>query len=370
MYHFDKEALELMRKIYNEFCLTSNCFEFINPSRLDKMNFIISGNDEKSLQIVRELRGLHSFFSTYKLEMNLCSGNRDPVEFLKRFKEIYPGGMGLLVADNAYYSWLIDDSPQQTFNIGLIRPDFGEDYIQKMVAHQAPEHYALHIRTVKDKKNHLGTSLGCYRKDLKKYEAIAVRNDSIESWVYAAYIYHELKLLYDYTPAFYITENSWTALPPEESFKLFWELGIRPRTPQYATLQDIMVNNSVLFVEPKRFSVSTCSRVNCWQQEQKKGVGDYGFYFFDEDFDELLKSPELNPDDILYDVNNALHFVPYRSEFEEYWDIIQKERDNLHQVQHKLNFEEETEYRRIHGRQKMELLIDQHLDYVKKLFEL
>lgn len=370
MYHFDKEALELMRKIYNEFCLTSNCFEFINPSRLDKMNFIISGNDEKSLQIVKELRGLHSFFSTYKLEMNLCSGNRDPVEFLKKFKEIYPGGMGLLVADNAYYSWLIDDSPQQTFNIGLIRPDFGEDYIQKMVAHQAPEHYALHIRTVKDKKNHLGTSLGCYRKDLKKYEAIAVRSDSIESWVYAAYISQEMKLLYDYMPRIYILDNSLTTLPLVEVSEFFVELSAGAGILQCSTLRDIMFDNSILFVEPKRFSAITCSRVSCLQREYKKGMGDYGFYFFDEDFDELLKRPEVDPDDILYDVGNILHFVPRRSEFEEYWDIIQRERDNLHQVQHKLNFEEETEYRLIHGRQKMERLIEQHLDYIKKLFEL
>ncbi len=370
MYCFDKEALELMRKIYNEFCLPSNCFVFINPSRLDKMNFLISGNDEKSLQIVQELRGLHSFFSIYKLEMDLCSGNRNPVEFLEKFKEIYPGGMGLLVADNAYYSWLIDDSPQQTFNIGLIRPDFGEDYIQKMVSHQAPEHYALHIRTVKDKQNHLGTSLGCYRKDLKKYDCIAVRNDSIESWVYAAYIYHELKLLYDYTPAFYMLKSGSIALPIEETAELLRALGVRTGILQCPALKDIMLNNSVLFVEPKRFSAVTCSRVNCLHREYKKGIGDYGFYFFDEDFDELLKRQELDPDDILYDVGNALYFVPRHSAFDEYCNIIRKERDNLHQVQHKLNYEEETNYRQIQGQQKVKLLIEQHQGYIKKLFDL
>lgn len=368
MYQVEEKTLDLIQKIYNQFCVSSNCFALSNPSRLKKMTFLVSGCDKTSLQLVQELRALHAFYSTYQLNLDLCSKERNLDLFLEEIKHAHPMGNGLLIADEAYYSWLMDDNKELQASVGLIRPDFNDDYIQKMVTQEMPESYVQHIQGMKDaKKTSLG---GTYRKQIKKYDFIAVRNDSIESWVYAAYIYHEIKLLYGIKPRFIITSDSMEALSTDKCSELLCKLNVAPVIqPSYVKIEELMGQKDILFVVPKRFSTITFARINCLKEHCKLS-GNFGIYVFDEDLQEILADKANNVDDILYDINNILPFIPFQSEFDEYWSVIQKERDKFYASYGENSYQQQAYLRKQYKEKKVEVLIEKHQSYLSKLFQL
>lgn len=365
------ENLSKAQEIYDKFQVGSDCFYFQDLHVLEKTSVLIHNEDATSLLIAKEMQKLHAFYSNYKLDFDLCNKNSAADEisgFASFLKQLSLTGSGFLIAEKAYYEAL--DAKFKT-KLGLITPTFLDDYIAKMVAHQVElGHYVeqqkmtniLRFSTVIGRRVYT-------RRDIGHFDVLVVRTDSLDSVVYAAYIYQEIKLLYGISAAVLFLHKADDIRDLDRCVKLAQDLFIPVENvigdkQVISDISEEIIGFNVLFISPTRHSALTNSRVKCWQKQTNSF--NYGLYVFEEDFRQLCNNQEFNLDDILYDVNSAVMYtLPTPEESEEICMQIQLIRDELYQTPGYARVSHAT-YRDL----KAEQLKKMHQSYLKMLFEL
>lgn len=359
------------QEIYDKFQVGSDCFCFQDLHVLEKTNVLIHGEDATSLLIAAEIKKFHAFYSNYKLGFNLCNKKASADEisgFASISKQLSLTGSGFLIAEREYY-----EAMEHKFKtkLGLITPTFLDDYIAKMVAHQFElGHYVEQQKMTNILRFSTVVGRRVYkRRDIGRFDVLIIRTDSLDSVVYASYLYQEIKLLYGISAAVLLLHKTDDVRDLDRCVKLAQDLFI-PVENVIGTKQVIsdineeIIGFNVLFISPARHSALTSSRMKCWQKQTNSF--NYGLYVFEEDFRQLCNNQEFNLDDILYDVNSAVRYtLPTPEDSEEICMQIQLIRDELHQTPGYAPVSHAT-YRDL----KVEQLKKMHQSYLKMLFEL
>lgn len=152
-----------VRKAYEAYQYQSDCFAFRTDARLAKMIYLIDGKDPISEKIISELRGYHSFYSTYKLDANMSEEpTAEQVQnAINQIRDIGLQGSGMLIA----HPNLIEEYPSYIRMLGLVRTDYDEDYIKLMSDFAIKRHYASRIKVMKEKK-YCNLKKECYKSQI------------------------------------------------------------------------------------------------------------------------------------------------------------------------------------------------------------
>lgn len=364
-------AMDNVRKAYDKYHYSSDCFDFRTDARLDTMIFLVKGNDELSHKIATEIRGKHSFYSTYTIENDLCA---EPTEeqirsFENTIRELDLEGSGMLIAHKLYYSKLIEDYPSTINSLALIRPDYDKDYIQLMVDFTIGRHYASRVRVLKE-KNAAKVGVSNYYKNIMPFDVMVLPSiESLRSLVSAAYIYQEIKLRHNISPKVFVQCSGDMNLEKELAVKLLAGLCVEDinfiNKADTKTLSEIVSSRRVLFVTPQRCSLKMHHDVEEMRKEVKFSPR---FYVVKENLDELLNQPnylssaECFKAKILKDICSNLDVAEQNEE-------VLALRQSLQENINALNLPQSRE---AHdgGTALVENLLEKHQAYLKHLFKI
>lgn len=287
-------AMDKVRKAYDKYRYFSDCFDFRTDVRLEKMIYLVKGSDELSNHIASEIRGKHSFYSTYTLEMNLCAEptTEQVQNFISQVKSLNLQGQGMLIANKQYYSQLIEEYPSFIHMFSLIRPDYDKDYIQLMVDFQIGRHYASRVKVLKE-KNVAKEGIAAYYKHIMPFDVMVLPSvECLSGLVSAAYIYQEIKLRHNITPKVYVQCSGEVCEEKELSGKLLNALCVENvkyiDNTDEQTMSKVVSNYRVLFITPQRCSLKKHRDVEELQKEIKISPC---IYVVEENLDELLNKP-------------------------------------------------------------------------------
>lgn len=268
-------AMDNVRKAYDEYHYSSDCFDFRKDARLDKMTYLIKGNDETSNKIADEVKQHHHFFSIHTLDMNLSDSPDEKAkqEFKSKISKLNLQGTGMLIADKNYYSDLIEENPSLMFKLALVRPSYDSDYIKMMVDFTIGRHYASRVRVLKE-KNASKEGISSYYKNIMPFDVMVLPSvESLRSLVSAAYIYQEIKLRHNITPKVYVQCLGELTSEKELVVKLLDGLCVDDINfidcGDKQTLPKIVSNHRVLFVTPQRCSLKKHHEVEEMRKEIK-----------------------------------------------------------------------------------------------------
>ena len=364
-------AMDNVRKAYDEYHYSSDCFDFRTDARLEKMIYLIKGTDELSNKIASEIRGKHSFYSTYTIASDLCAAPtaEQIQDLIVHIQGLNLQGSGMLIANKYYYSRLIEVSPSFIHTLALIRPDYDTDYIQLMVDFNIGRHYASRVKVLKE-KNAAKVGVSNYYKNIMPFDVLVLPAvESLRSLVSAAYIYQEIKLRYNITPKVYVQCSVEVNAEKELAEKLLSALCVEDinfiKYQDTQTLSEVVSNRRVLFVTPQRCSLKKYHDVEKMRKELKFSPR---FYVVKENLDELLSGSEYWKKQIFKDICNSLNVAEQTEEVmslrESLEEKIKEETVSLTEELSKEKQQEEA------ISCKIEELIEKHHAYLKHLFKI
>lgn len=364
-------AMDNVRKAYDKYHYFSDCFDFRTDARLEKMIFLVKGNDDLSNKIASEIRGKHSFYSTYTIDDDLCTEptSEQVQSFENKIQKLDLQGSGMLIAHKLYYSKLIEDYPSTIEKMALIRPDYDSDYIQLMVDFAIGRHYASRVRVLKE-KNAAKVGVSNYYKNIMPFDVLVLPSiESLRALVSAAYIYQEIKLRHNITPKVYVQCSEGIKSEKELVFKLLNELCVEDikfiEKGDVQTLAKTISERRVLFVAPQRCSLKKHQEVAEMRKEVKFSPR---FYVVQENLDTLLQQPDyLNSAEglkvqILKDICGNLDAAEQNEEVAALRQSVQESINDLSLQQS----------RKVHdgGSALVDELIEKHQAYLKHLFKI
>ncbi len=364
-------AMDNVRKAYDKYYYSSDCFDFRRDARLEKMIFLVKGNDELSSKIASEIRAKQSFYSTYTIDEDLCA---EPTaeqinKFASKIQELNLQGSGMLIAHKLYYSKLIEDHPSIIEKMALIRPDYDNDYIQLMVDFTIGRHYASRVRVLKE-KNAAKVGVSNYYKNIMPFDVMILPSiENLRCLVCAAYIYQEIKLRHNIIPKVYVQCSEDVTSEKELALKLLTGLCVENISfidkGDIQALSEIVFKRRVLFITPQRRSLKQHHDVEEMRKEVRFSPS---FYVVKESFDEVWNQPEYLDcaetwhSHVLKDIYGSLDVVEQTEE------VIALKKSLTEKLDENTLRQSRVAY--AGAKLKVDELVERHQAYLKHLFKI
>ena len=205
-----EKVIETLLNVFKELpSVSTNCLTYLNIDKLQNVNCLIYGNDKTGRTIANSLKELHGFYSSYCLEMDVWKmpNELDFQLFYNRLRNIYLVGKTLFIGHIEYLDCLKNKYPEWANKFMLYSHESEDDFIQKMV--QLHNENEEHLSKFKNWRQ-----ISLYKNITQKYDVLVVPCFCLENFVYASYIYNEIKQSHGKAPHFYILEFEGAIINP------------------------------------------------------------------------------------------------------------------------------------------------------------
>ncbi len=131
-----EKVIETLCSIFKSLPLVkANCLTEINAENLQEFNCLVCGNDTISLTLAKSTKAVHSFYSSYYLDMDVWKYPKetDYQLFHQKLKDVHLIGKTLFLGHFEYLKVLQQVYPNLVDKFLLYIPKSEEDCIKQMV---------------------------------------------------------------------------------------------------------------------------------------------------------------------------------------------------------------------------------------------
>ncbi len=179
----------------------TNCFYAIDTEKMQNVNCLVYGSGKTSLEIANKLQSIHHFYVSYRIDMDVWRTPNEAChqQLSRNLQDIRLIGRTLFVGHFDYLKTLQQTKPDLADKFLFYTPNMEEDYIKKMVDLAGDK-----AQNLSDFKALRQASL--YKTIARQFNVLVVPCVSLDNFVYASYIYHDIKQSYKKAPKLYVLE--------------------------------------------------------------------------------------------------------------------------------------------------------------------
>lgn len=370
----ESEFVKELMPVYQKFRCESDCFETGgNPENFLNAGFIVCGNDPAGSKTAKQFASTFVLPPPTVIKMDLSMPPQvktDLQNFVNQFKKCQFNENGILVAHNEYYQALMKNIPAAYEKVSGAVPGCFADPIHELVMHTTnleAWQFADKFKYIMAKECPQNKYFFVSRQ-LKRYDKLIVFPRSVESAVYLAFIFQELRLSYHFSPQIILLYDGRNYNTVTDYRQLCIDLHIPAEQIMcsFSSLENAgsLLRGKCLFVVPHQLSLFVKQLAGEFSVSNPDFI--YGTYVFPEELESLLNGKESSPRKLLKNLQNALYFY-HEDDRGEIIALIARCTDYYNRQEDSVS---DMVSRRRRFASKMAELVARHRDYIRDLYEL